>query len=171
MSKQTDTTLINEQINFSNLMLIGLDGVRYENISAQEALKIADDANLDLVLVSPNANPPVCKLMDYGKFKFEQTKKLKEQKKNQKQINTKEIQLSLAIDTHDFETKVRNTRKFLLSGNKVNVIMRLRGRENVMIDRAIEKMQQFFDTCSDIGILAKPIDKQNNNVMMVIMPK
>lgn len=170
MSKQTDTTLINEQIKFETIMLIGVDGIRYENLSVQEALEIANNAELDLVLVSPNANPPVCKLMDYGKYKFEQTKKLKEQKKNQKQINVKEIQLSLGIDTHDFETKVRNARKFLSSGDKVNVVMRLRGRENSMEGRAIEKMQQFFDSCSDLGSLSKPITKQNNNVMMVILP-
>lgn len=170
MSKQTDTTLINEQIKFETIMLIGVDGIKYENLSVQEALEIANNAELDLVLVSPNANPPVCKLMDYGKYKFEQTKKLKEQKKNQKQINVKEIQLSLGIDTHDFETKVRNARKFLSSGDKVNVVMRLRGRENSMEGRAIEKMQQFFDSCSDLGSLSKPITKQNNNVMMVILP-
>lgn len=171
MSKQTDTTLINEQIKFDNIMLIGNDGNRYENITLQKALEIAHNANLDLVLVSPNAKPPVCKLLDYGKYKFEQTKKLKEQKKKQKQINTKEIQLSLGIDTHDFETKIRNAKKFLISGDKVNVVMRLRGRENIMSDRAIEKMQQFFNACSDVGTLSKPINKQNNNIVMVIMPK
>ena len=170
MKQQSNDTLINDQIKADKLLLIGNDGTRYENISAKEALKIAESADLDLVMVSPNANPPVCKLMNYGKYKFEQTKKLKEQKKNQKTINVKEIQLSLGIDKHDFDTKIRNARKFLTNGDKVNVVMRLRGRENAMGDRGIEKMQQFFDACSDIGQLSKPIAIQNNNITMVLMP-
>lgn len=165
-----DNTLINDQIKFDTVLVIGVGGEQLGTMSSKEANKIADEADLDLVLVSPNAKVPVCKIMDYNKFKFEQTKKAKAAKKNQKEIVVKEIQLSLNIEDHDFNTKVRNARKFLEQQNRVNVVLRLRGRENVFGDRAFAVANRFFEACEDIGKLSKPISREGNNVAFVMLP-
>jgi translation initiation factor IF-3 len=165
-----DSTLINDQIKFDTVLVIGADGEQLGTMTAKEANNIADEANLDLVLVSPNAKVPVCKIMDYNKFKFEQAKKAKAAKKNQKEVVVKEIQLSLNIEDHDFNTKVRNARKFLEQENRVNVVLRLRGRENVYGDRAMEVAARFFEACEDIAKLPKPIKREGNNVAFVMFP-
>ena len=167
--KQSDT-LINNQINLNEILLIGANGEQLGKMSSEKANEIADEEGLDLVLVSPNAKVPVCKLMDYNKFKFEQTKKAKEAKKNQKEVVVKEIQLSLNIDEHDFQTKVKNARKFLLQKNRVHVILRLKGRENVFVERAFDVANRFFDACNDIAQLPKPINKEGNNVAFIMFP-
>ena len=123
------THQLNEEIRDKELRLIGNGGEQLGIMSAAEALKIAESRNLDLVKIAPMAKPPVCKVMDYGKFRFEKAKKEKEAKKNQKTIEIKEIRLSLNIDTHDFETKANHARRFLSDGNKVRVVMKFKGRE------------------------------------------
>lgn len=165
-----ENTLINDQIKFDAVLVIGVNGEQLGTMSSKEANKIADEADLDLVLVSPNAKTPVCKIMDYNKFKFEQTKKAKAAKKNQKEVVVKEIQLSLNIEDHDFNTKVRNARKFLEQQNRVNVVLRLRGRENVYGDRAFALATRFFEACEDIAKLNKPIAREGNNVAFIMFP-
>ena len=165
-----DNTLINDQIKFDTVLVIGVNGEQLGNMSSKEANNVADEANLDLVLVSPNAKTPVCKIMDYNKFKFEQTKRAKAAKKNQKEVVVKEIQLSLNIEDHDFNTKVRNARKFLEQQNRVNVVLRLRGRENAFGDRAFAVANRFFEACEDIAKLSKPIAREGNNVAFVMFP-
>ncbi len=165
-----DSTLVNDQIKFDTVLVIGVEGEQLGTMTSKEANKVADEANLDLVLVSPNAKIPVCKIMDYNKFKFEQAKKAKEAKKKQKEVVVKEIQLSLNIEDHDFNTKVRNARKFLEQENRVNVVLRLRGRENVYGDRAFEVATRFFEACEDIAKLPKPIKREGNNVAFVMFP-
>lgn len=167
--KQNDT-LINDQITFETVLVIGENGEQLGVMSSDAANNIADEIGLDLVLVSPNGKTPVCKLMDYNKFKYEQTKKAKDAKKKQKEVVVKEIQLSLNIDEHDFQTKVRNARKFLLQKNRVHVILRLKGRENVFVERAFDVANRFFDACNDIAQLPKPINKEGNNVAFIMFP-
>ena len=124
-----DTTQINGQIRDKEVRVISADGEQLGIMSSRDALRIAEEKNLDLVKVAPQAKPPVCKIMDYGKYKFEQTKREKEARKNQHTVELKEVRLSLKIDKHDFDTKVNNAIKFLKAGNKVKVSIRFRGRE------------------------------------------
>ena len=145
IANKNNDLLCNEQIKNSQVLVIGPNGEQLGIKDIKDALTLANYAGFDLVLISPNAKPQVCKIMDYNKFKFEQTKKAKAAKKNQKEIVVKEIQLSLNIEDHDFNTKVRNARKFLEQQNPVNVALRLRGRENVFGDRA-------FAGCLNLGI-------------------
>lgn len=170
MKQQNNTYLTNDQIEFELVTLIDETGTSHGIIKTSEAQAIADERNLDLVLVSPNQKMPVCKLMDYDKFRFDQNKKAKEQKKNQKNITTKEIQLNMGIDKHDLDTKVKNAHKFLTSGNRVYVNMRLRGRENAMSERGVAILNNFFEMCSDVGTLAKPVALQGNTISMTILP-
>ena len=122
-------------------------------MSSREALSIAQEQNLDLVLISPTATPPVCKIIDYGKFKFEQAKRLKEQRKAQKTVDIKEVQLSMTIDTHDVEVKARHAKRFLESGDKVKVSIRMRGRQQARPEMGIEVMNSFYEIVKDYGVL------------------
>lgn len=140
-------------------------------MSARDAQKIADDKNLDLVKISPNAKPPVCKIMDYSKYKFDLAKKEKEAKKKQKVIETKEVRLSPSIDTHDVETKVKNAIKFLKAGNKVKVSIRFRGREMARQDAAIEIMKNFAEKVSEFGQIEKEPKMEARTMAMFIGPK
>ena len=121
--------LVNEEIRLKEVRVIGEEGEPIGIMSSDDALRLAYDKGYDLVLMAPQAQPPVCKIMDYGKYRFERDKKEKETKKKQTVLELKEIQLSCRIDTHDFETKVRHAQRFLESGNKVRVVMRFKGRE------------------------------------------
>lgn len=162
---------INEEINDKELRVILGDGEVLGIMSAEEALKIAEEKNLDLVKIAPQAVPPVCKIMDYGKFRFEQTKREKEAKKNQHVVEIKEIRLSLNIDTHDFETKVNHARRFLTSGNKVKVSIRFRGREMAHTEHGITTMQQFAEACQEFGNLEKAPKLEGKSMMMFLAPK
>ena len=162
---------INEEINDKELRVILGDGEVLGIMSAEEALKIAEEKNLDLVKIAPQATPPVCKIMDYGKFRFEQTKREKEAKKNQHVVEIKEIRLSLNIDTHDFETKVNHARRFLTSGNKVKVSIRFRGREMAHTEHGITTMQQFAEACQEFGNLEKAPKLEGKSMMMFLAPK
>lgn len=163
--------MINGQIRDKEIRLISNTGEQLGIMSARDAQKIADDKNLDLVKISPNAKPPVCKLMDYSKYKFDLAKKEKEAKKKQKVIETKEVRLSPSIDTHDVETKVKNAIKFLKAGNKVKVSIRFRGREMARQDAAIEIMKNFADKVSEFGQIEKEPKMEARTMAMFIGPK
>ena len=139
---------INEEIRDKEVRVITDDGEQLGVMSATEAVRAAQYRNLDLVKIAPQAQPPVCKIMDYGKYRFDRQKREKEAKKNQKVVEIKEVQLSLNIDTHDLETKVNHALRFLKAGNKVKVSIRFRGREMVHPERGYEIMQSFAQACS-----------------------
>ena len=141
-------------------------------MSSQEALRLAEERELDLVKISPNAVPPVCKLMDYGKYRFEQTKREKEARKNQKQAEVKEIKMSLNIDTNDFNIKVKNCIKFLQNGDKVKVTIRFRrAREMSHMNLSEELMKKFLDAVSEYGGSEKPSKLEGKNYAIVLSPK
>ena len=162
---------INDAIRDKEIRLIGDDGEQLGIMSSAEALEIAESRNLDLVKVAPNAKPPVCKIVDYGKYRFEMAKREKEARKNQHVIETKEIRLSLKIDTHDFETKVGHAKKFLESGNKVKVSIRFRGREMAHPERGLEMMARFAEMCAEYGTVEKPAKLEGRNMIMFLAAK
>ena len=139
-------------------------------MSSEAALKLAYDQGYDLVLMAPQAQPPVCRIMDYGKFRFERDKKEKEAKKKQQVVELKEIQLSCRIDTHDFDTKARHAQRFLTDGNKVRVVMRFKGREMSHIAIGQDIMTRFREVCSELGSVDKPPVLDGRILSMVISP-
>ena len=163
--------MINEEIKAKEVRVIGVDGEAIGVMSSDDALKLAYDKGYDLVLMAPQAQPPVCRIMDYGKYRFERDKKEKEAKKKQQVIELKEIQLSCRIDTHDFETKARHAQKFLESGNKVRVVMRFKGREMSHMAIGQEIMQKFMDACSEVGTVDKAPVLDGRLLSMVIVPQ
>ncbi len=162
---------INEEIRDKEIRVISNEGEQLGIMSASEALKLAESKNLDLVKIAPAAKPPVCKIMDYGKFRFEKAKKEKEAKKNQKIIEIKEIRLSLNIDTHDFETKINHARKFIASGNKVKVSIRFRGREMAHSDLGLSTMQRCAEAMADCASVEKPAKLEGRQMLMFLAPK
>ncbi len=162
---------INEEIRDRELRVVAADGELIGIMSAAEALKIAEEKNLDLVKIAPQAKPPVCKIMDYGKYRFEQTKREKEARKNQRVIEIKEIRLSLNIDKHDFETKVNHAKRFLESGNKVKVSIRFRGREMAHPENGLVTMSNFADACSEFSSIEKPAKLEGRSMQMFLAPK
>ena len=161
--------MINEQIRDREVRLIGEDGEQLGIMSAREALKIAQEAELDLVKIAPAAKPPVCKIIDYGKFRYEQSRKEKEAKKKQKTVEIKEVRLSPNIDTNDLNTKVNNARKFISKGNKVKITLRFRGREMAHVQQSRHILDDFAELLADIedelGILIAPseVDRSTFN--------
>lgn len=139
-------------------------------MSARQALELADQAELDLVKISPNAVPPVCKIMDYGKFKFELLKRQKEAKKNQKTVEVKEIWLSMTIDVGDLNVKAKQTLKFLGEGNKVKVSIRMRGRQNAHADLGVAVMQKFAEMLGSAAVIEKKPLTENRNIIMIVAP-
>ena len=139
-------------------------------MSSREALRIAEEAGLDLVKISPNANPPVCKIMNYGKYVFELSKKAKEAKKNQKVTEIKEIWLSMTIDIGDLQVKAKQTQKFLSSGNKVKVSIRMRGRQMAHQEIGVEVMKRFYDLVKDFGNIEKQPLTEGRNIWMMLAP-
>lgn len=162
--------LINEQIRFAEVQVITSDGEKLGKMSTKAAIDIAEDRGLDLVLVSPNPENPVCKLLDYSKYKFEMAKRAKEAKKNQKTIETKEVRLSPNIDKHDLEVKAKMANKFINSGNKVKVTMRFRGRELNFINQGKEIMNNFQELIENSQI-EKPAKMEGRNLTMFLAPK
>ena len=146
---------INDEIRDREVRLISDTGEQLGIMSAREALAKAEEANLDLVKISPTANPPVCKLMDYGKFKFEQTKREKEARKNQHVVEIKEVRMSPSIDVNDFNVKLRNAQKFLAEGNRVKVTVRFRGREMAHTDIGRDLLLKFAEQCGEVATLDK----------------
>lgn len=162
---------INEEITDKEVRLIGNDGEQLGIVSAAQAQKLAAERNLDLVKIAPQAKPPVCKIMDYGKYRFEQSKREKEAKKNQRVIEIKEIRLSPNIDVHDFDTKVGHARRFLTAGNKIKVSIRFRGREMTHTDLGLTIMAQFAEKCADIASVEKPAKLEGRQMLMFLAPK
>ncbi len=162
---------INEQIRDSEIRVIGADGAQLGLMSAQEAQTIADEQGYDLVKIAPTATPPVCRIMDYGKYRFEQAKREKEARKNQRLVETKEIRLSLNIDVADFNTKAKHAMRFLEDGNKVKVSIRFRGREMGHPEIGLETMKRFAETCSELGNVEKPAKMEGRNMLMFLAPK
>lgn len=162
---------INEEIRDNQLRVIGDDGTQLGIMSSAQAQKIADDKNLDLVKIAPKATPPVCKIMDYGKYRFEQAKREKEQRKNQHTVEVKEIKLSLNIDTHDFNTKLKNALKFFAHGDKVKVSIRFRGREMGHAEYGYDTMKKFSDACSEVANIERPAKLEGRQMLMFLAPK
>ena len=162
---------INEEIRDKEVRLVSADGEQLGIMSAQEALEKAEEASLDLVKISPNAVPPVCKLMDYGKFKFEQTKKEKEAKKNQRVVEIKEVRMSPSIDVNDFNVKLRNAQKFLGEGDRVKVSVRFRGREMAHTEIGRDLLLKFAEQCADIAAMDKDPKLEGRFMSIVLTAK
>ena len=139
-------------------------------MSISEALKLAEEQNLDLVKIAANATAPVCKIMDYGKYRFETLKKQKEAKKNQKVVELKEIWLSMTIDVGDLNVKARQAQKFLTSGNKVKVSIRMRGRQNAHSSLGVDVMNRFYDLVKDVSVMEKRPLLEGRNILMILAP-
>lgn len=161
---------INEDIRLASIRVVGADGEQLGIMSSNAALQLAYDKGLDLVMMAPNAEPPVCRIMDYGKFRFEKEKREKEAKKKQQTVELKEIQLSCRIDTHDFETKVKHALRFLGDGNKVRVVMRFKGREMSHMAIGHEIINKFIESCSEVGVVDKKPVLDGRILSMVISP-
>ncbi len=162
---------INEQIRDSEVRLIGADGAQLGVMSAKEAQRVAEDAGLDLVKIAPTAQPPVCRVMDFGKYRFEQAKKEKEARKNQHVVDIKEVRLGLNIDVGDFNTKVVQASKFLQHGDKVKVSIRFRGREMAHPEMGLEPMHRFADALAEIATVEKEAKLEGRNMLMFMAPK
>ena len=162
---------LNEDIRDKELRLIGSGGDQMGIMSAEEALRIADEQGLDLVKISPQANPPVCKLMDYGKFRFEQSKREKEARKNQHVVEIKEIRMSPGIDVGDFNVKLKNAQKFLADGDRVKVSVRFRGREVAHTDIGKKLLDKFAEQCAEVSNVDKGAKLEGRNMSMFLSPK
>ena len=161
---------INENIREKKIRVISAEGEQLGVMSSDEALRRAYDEGMDLVMMAPQADPPVCKIMDYGKYRFECEKREKEARKKQQTVEVKEIQLSYRIDTHDFETKVRHAHRFLGDGNKVRVVLRFKGREMSHVAMGTELMTKFEEACAEVGTIDKKPVLDGRFMSMVIVP-
>ncbi len=162
---------LNEEIRDKEIRLIGADGAQLGIVSASEANAMAEEQGMDLVKISPNAVPPVCKIMDYSKFCFDQKKREKEARKNQKVVEIKEIRMSPSIDTNDFNTKVKNAQKFLKEGNRVKVSVRFRGREMAHTEIGEKNLMEFAEACSEIATMEKNPKLEGRFMAMFLTPK
>ena len=161
---------INESIRFKEVRLVGPDGEQLGIMSSLSALEYAYGRGLDLVLMAPNAEPPVCRVMDYGKYRFERDKKEKEARRNQQIVKLKEVQLSCRIDTHDFETRVNQARKFLQGGDKVKAVIRFKGREMAHQDMGRAVIDRFLEACSDAGNADKAPIQEGRFLSVILSP-
>ncbi|MBQ8623653.1 MAG: translation initiation factor IF-3 [Oscillospiraceae bacterium] len=164
---------INEEIRDEQIRVIDSDGTQLGIISSKEALKIAIDKELDLVKIAPTANPPVCKIMDYGKYCFEQTKREKEARKNQKTVDVKEVRMTSKIDTNDFNTKANQAIKFLKAGDKVKVSIRLQFRKGAALHSEMSEklLEQFKEMIAEYGVFDKPSKIEGRNIVLFVSPK
>ncbi len=163
--------MINEQIRDREVHVISSDGEQLGIMSARDAYKLAQEQDLDLVKVSPNAKPPVCKIIDYGKYRYEMARKEKEAKKKQKTIEMKEIRLSPNIDSNDLNTKMNNARKFLAKGNKVKVTLRFRGREMAHIQSSKHILDDIAKSMEDVATVEKAPKQEGRSISMVLAEK
>ena len=162
---------LNEEIRDKEIRLISDSGEQLGIMSAQDALQLAEEQGLDLVKISPNAVPPVCKIMDYGKFRFEQTKREKEARKNQRVVEIKEVRMSPSIDVNDFNVKLRSAQKFLGEGNRVKVTVRFRGREMAHTEIGQDLLVKFADECSETAVLDKEPKMEGRHMSIFLSPK
>ena len=163
--------MINEQIRCKEVRVIGEEGQQLGVMALRDALNMAKDAGVDLVMVSPSANPPVCRIVDYGKFKYEQLRREKEAKKKQKTVEVKEVRLSPNIDVNDLNTKCNAARKFIEKGDKVKVSLRFRGREMAHIDSSKHILEDFAEKLSDIAVVDKAPKLEGRSMMMFLTEK
>ena len=169
--REISELMINEQIRDKEVRVIGSDGQQLGIMSAREAQKLATEAELDLVKIAPKAQPPVCKIIDYGKYRYEQARKEKEARKKQKTVEITEVRLSPNIDTNDLNTKVNNARKFLSKGNKVKVTLRFRGREMAHVQQSKHILDDFAKLVEDLAVVEKPAKLEGRNMSMVLTEK
>ena len=162
---------LNEEIRDKEIRLIGETGEQLGIMSSQEALRLAEERNLDLVKISPNAVPPVCKLMDYGKYRFEQTKREKEARKNQRVVEVKEIRMSPSIDVNDFNVKLRNAQKFLADGNRCKITVRFRGREMAHTNIGQDLLLKFAESCGETAVMDKSPKLEGRHMSIFLSPK
>ncbi|MHB8961672.1 MAG: translation initiation factor IF-3 [Saccharofermentanales bacterium] len=163
--------MINDEIRFRSVRLIDSDGTMIGVVTLDEAKRKADEQQLDLVLISAVADNPVCKLMDYGKFMFEQSKREREAKKNQKVTEIKEVQLKISTEEHDFQFKTKNACRFLNDGDRVKVVIKFRGREMAYTSRGYDVMREFTSMCAEFGVVDKDPRLEGRNMVMYLAPK
>jgi len=161
---------INHDINAAKVRVIGSDGEQVGVLALQDAITKAQDSGFDLVMMSPNADPPVCKIMDYGKFKYEQSKKANLAKKNQHVMHIKEVKVRASTDQHDLDVKLGRARKFLEDGNKVKMTMRFRGREMVYASRGAEQLRNIAEQLQDVGKVENMPNMEGRQMIMVLGP-
>lgn len=171
IATSTKDLLINEQIRAKEVRVIDADGAQLGILATKKALDIAYDKGLDLVEIAPTSVPPVCRIMDYGKYRFDREKKEKEAKKKQQVAELKEVQLSCRIDTHDFETKLNHALKFLSQGNKVKVSVKFKGREMAHTEIGLDVIRRFGEACTEIGIIEKQPALDGRQMLMFLAPK
>ena len=162
---------INGEIRDKELRVVSADGEQLGIMSSREAMRLAEEAGVDLVKIAPTAKPPVCRIVDYGKFKYEQTRKEKEAKKKQKTVEVKEVRLSPNIDTNDLNTKVNNAKKFITKGNKVKITLRFRGREMAHMNQTKYILDDFAEKLSDIAVVDKPSKVEGRSLVMFLTAK
>ena len=170
-TNKSDEPRMNERIRAREIRVIGDDGEQFGILTVSEALALAAEKNLDLVEISPNATPPVCKIMDYGKFKYEKTKKEKENKKKQKNVVIKEIRIKPHIDEHDKETKISQIKKFIEKEYKVKISLRLSGREKLHAESAVKILDEFADSFEETAIVEKKYGKEQVQKFVMLSPK
>jgi len=163
--------MINEQIRDKEVRVVGEDGEQLGIMSAKDAMKIAREANLDLVKIAPQAKPPVCKVIDYGKYRYEMARKEKEAKKKQKTMDVKEIRLSPNIDENDLNTKAGQARKFIAKGDKVKVTLRFRGREVAHMGMSKQILDKFYERLEDVAVVEKPAKMEGRSMIMFLTEK
>ena len=163
--------LINEEIREREVRVVDADGSQLGIMSTKQALSLALEKGLDLVDIAPQASPNVCRIMDYGKYRYEQAKRENEARKNQKTVEVKEVRMSMNIDTHDFETKVNQANKFLKGGDKVKVSVRFRGREMAHTDLGRDLLDRFKDACAEFGAVDKPAKMEGRSLAIFMAPK
>ncbi len=163
--------MINEEIRDREVRVIGADGAQLGVLPIARALELAEEAELDLVKIVPNAQPPVCKLMDYDKHRYEQSKREREMRKNQKVISVKEVQLSATIEENDVQTKAKNAIKFLQGGDKVKVSIRFRGRQITHSEIGLKVMQDFAERCKEVSMVERRPVLDGRNMIMILAPK
>ena len=171
MAVKQQETQINSAIRDPEIRVIGSNGEQLGIMSSREANEIADREGLDLVKISPNAVPPVCRIMDYGKYLFDKTKREKEQRKNQKIVELKEVQLSMTIEQHDIDIKAKHATRFLNNGDKVKVSIRMSGRQQAYADRGVETENAFAQSLEEIAVIEKPAKVEGRNIIMILAPK
>ncbi len=163
--------MVNDQIRFRSVRLIGSDGTMVGVVGIDEAKRRAEEEQLDLVLISAVPDNPVCKIMDYGKFMFEQSKREREAKKNQKVTEVKEVQLKLSTEEHDFQFKTKNACRFLGEGDRVKVVLKFRGREMAYTSRGYDVMKVFTERCAEFGVVDRDPKLEGRNMVMYLAPR
>ncbi|MEL7603456.1 MAG: translation initiation factor IF-3 [Bacillota bacterium] len=163
--------MINEEIRDREVRLIDENGEQMGVVANDVAQALAEERGLDLVKIAPQANPPVCKFMDYGKYRFDLSKREKDQRKNQKTVDIKEVRLSATIDLHDLEVKAKSCTKFLQQGDKVKVSIRFRGRQATHGEIGLQVMRDFYELVKELGVIDRPAKQEGRNMYMVLSPR